>query len=154
MKVKRAMHESVQWVEPMTSVKEIARLMRKHDIGAIPIGENDRLIGMVTDRDIVCRCVAEGSDPTKATARQVMSKGIVFCRDLETATCDVCPPRVDRLPKVTTISAHQRHAGAVRTIARHGKRVPRAPIAAAMGGNGQRKRSSGELQKACQVPMQ
>ena len=57
--------------------------MRKHDIGAIPIGENDRLIGMVTDRDIVCRCVAEGSDPTKATARQVMSKGIVFCRDEE-----------------------------------------------------------------------
>ena len=83
MKVKKAMHEGVQWVEPMTSVKEIARLMRKHDIGAIPIGENDRLIGMVTDRDIVCRCVAEGSDPTKATARQVMSKGIVFCRDEE-----------------------------------------------------------------------
>ena len=83
MKVKRAMHEGVQWVEPMTSVKEIARLMRKHDIGAIPIGENDRLIGMVTDRDIVCRCVAEGNDTTKTTARQVMSKGIVFCRDEE-----------------------------------------------------------------------
>ena len=46
-------------------------------------GKMNPLIGMVTDRDIVCRCVAEGSDPTKATARQVMSKGIVFCRDEE-----------------------------------------------------------------------
>jgi CBS domain-containing protein len=83
MKVKQAMHEGVQWVDPSMSVKELARLMREHDIGAIPIGENDRLVGMVTDRDIVCRCVAEGMDTKKATARQVMSKGIVFCRDEE-----------------------------------------------------------------------
>src|SRR4029453_14250640 len=81
MKVKKAMHEGVQWVEPMTSVKEIARLMRKHDIGAIPIGENDRLVGMVTDRDIVCRCVAKGLDIATTLARGVMSKGIVFCQD-------------------------------------------------------------------------
>jgi CBS domain-containing protein len=103
MRVKRAMHEGVQWVEPMTSVKEIARLMRKHDIGAIPIGENDRLIGMVTDRDIVCRCVAEGSDPTNATARQVMSKGIVFCRDeeeLDDAARIMEQKKIRRLPVI------------------------------------------------------
>jgi CBS domain-containing protein len=52
MKVKEAMHKGVHWVSPDTSVTELATLMREHAIGAIPIGENDRLIGMVTDRDL------------------------------------------------------------------------------------------------------
>ena len=47
MKVKDAMHKGVDWVSPETPVTELAKLMREHDIGAIPIGENDRLIGMV-----------------------------------------------------------------------------------------------------------
>jgi len=61
MKVKHAMHKGVEWVGPDTPVTELAKLMRKHDIGAIPIGENDRLIGMVTDRDIVCKGLADDS---------------------------------------------------------------------------------------------
>ena len=81
MKVKKAMHKGVTWVDPSTPVKQLARLMREHDIGAIPIGENDRLIGMVTDRDIVCRCIAAGLDPTTAAARDVMTEGIIFCLD-------------------------------------------------------------------------
>jgi CBS domain-containing protein len=85
MKVKDIMHEGVQWVDPSTSVEELARLMLEHDIGAIPIGENDRLVGMVTDRDIVCRCIGAGLDPVDTTAREVMTKGIVFCRDEEEA---------------------------------------------------------------------
>ena len=55
MKVKDAMHKGVDWVGPDTPVTELAKLMREHDIGAIPIGEDDRLVGMVTDRDIVCK---------------------------------------------------------------------------------------------------
>jgi len=55
MKVKEAMHKGVDWVDPDTPVIDLAKLMRQHDIGAIPIGENDRLIGMVTDRDVVCK---------------------------------------------------------------------------------------------------
>ncbi len=61
MKVKNAMHKGVDWVGPDTPVTDLAKLMRKHDIGAIPIGENDQLIGMVTDRDIVCKGLAEDS---------------------------------------------------------------------------------------------
>jgi hypothetical protein len=74
MKVKQAMHKGVQWVGPGASVVELAKLMREHDIGAIPIGENDRLVGMVTDRDIVCRCIAAGLDVNTATAGDVMTK--------------------------------------------------------------------------------
>ena len=61
MKVKDAMHKGVDWVSPDTPVTELAKLMCEHDIGAIPIGENDRLIGMVTDRDIVCKGLAQDS---------------------------------------------------------------------------------------------
>jgi CBS domain-containing protein len=82
MKVKDVMHKGVDWVSPDTPITEIARLMREHDIGAIPIGDDDRLIGMVTDRDIVCKGVAQnGFDITRATARDVMSPGIHCCRD-------------------------------------------------------------------------
>ena len=82
MKVKEVMHKGVDWVSPDTPVTELAKLMREHDIGAIPIGENDRLIGMVTDRDIVCKGLAQDSfDPRRAMARDVMTPGIHCCRD-------------------------------------------------------------------------
>jgi len=103
MKVKQAMHKGVQWVDPATSVETLARLMRGHDIGAIPIGENDRLIGMVTDRDIVCRCIAAGLDPNTATARDVMSEGIVFClekQELDDAARIMEMKKIRRLPVI------------------------------------------------------
>ena len=81
MKVKSSMHKGTQWRSPDTPVKVLAQTMLEQDIGAIPIGENDRLVGMVTDRDIVCRCLAEGLDPATATARDVMTRGIIFCRE-------------------------------------------------------------------------
>jgi CBS domain-containing protein len=80
MKVKDVMHKGVDWVSPDTPVTELAKLMREHDIGAIPIGDNDRLIGMVTDRDIVCKGLAQdGFDPSRTTARDVMTPGIHCC---------------------------------------------------------------------------
>src|SRR5262245_7767761 len=81
MKVKDAMHKGVEWVSPETPVTEIAKLMQSRDVGAIPIGENDRLIGMVTDRDIVCKGLANDAfDARKTTAREVMTAGIHCCR--------------------------------------------------------------------------
>ena len=74
MKVKEAMHKGVEWVGPDTPITEVAKLMCAHNIGAIPIGENDRLIGMVTDRDIVCKGLAQDSfDLRRTTARDVMT---------------------------------------------------------------------------------
>ena len=55
MKVKKMMHRNVEWVSPDTPIRTLAKKMRQYDIGAIPVGENDRLIGMVTDRDITVR---------------------------------------------------------------------------------------------------
>jgi len=73
MKVKEAMHRDVQWRDPSTPITELAEIMRHEDIGAIPIGENDRLVGMVTDRDIAIRAVAEDGDISATTAGDVMN---------------------------------------------------------------------------------
>jgi CBS domain-containing protein len=104
MKVKDAMHKGVDWVSPDTPIAEMAKLMCEHDIGAIPIGENDRLIGMVTDRDIVCKGLAEESfDLRQATARDVMTPGIHCCReddDLAKAVRHMEQLKVRRLPVV------------------------------------------------------
>ena len=70
MKVKDAMHKGVDWVSPQTPIAELAKLMRDRDVGAIPIGENDRLIGMVTDRDIVCKGLAVLSREHADSGRQ------------------------------------------------------------------------------------
>ena len=104
MKVKDAMHKGVDWVSPDTPVTELARLMREHDIGAIPIGDNDRLIGMVTDRDIVCKGLAvDGVDVSLTTARDVMTEGIHCCReddDLAKAVRHMEMLKVRRLPVI------------------------------------------------------
>ena len=104
MKVREAMHKGVDWVGPDTSVSDLAKLMRQHDIGAIPIGENDRLIGMVTDRDIVCKGLAKnGFNPSRATARDVMTPGIHCCReddDLANAVKHMETLKIRRLPVI------------------------------------------------------
>jgi CBS domain-containing protein len=104
MKVKEAMHKGVEWVSPDTPVTEVAKLMHRHDIGAIPIGENDRLVGMVTDRDIVCRGLAQDRfDALRATVRDVMTPGIHCCReddDLAKAVRYMETLKVRRLPVI------------------------------------------------------
>ena len=104
MKVRDAMHKGVDWVSPDTPVAELAKLMRDHDVGAIPIGENDRLVGMVTDRDIVCKGLAQDNfDAGTTTARDVMTAEIHCCRedeDLVRAVRHMEQLKVRRLPVI------------------------------------------------------
>ena len=79
MQVKDAMTPHAEWISPDVPLTEVATIMRDKGIGCLPVGENDRLIGMITDRDITCRAVASGSDPKRCKARDVMSKGITWC---------------------------------------------------------------------------
>ena len=103
MKVKELMHRGVEWVSPDTPITKLAKTMLEKDIGAIPVGENDRLVGMVTDRDITLRAVALGKDISKLKARDVMSKGIFWCRDsedVEEAAHMMESKKVRRLPVI------------------------------------------------------
>lgn len=103
MKVKDAMHKHATWVTADTSVTAAAKLMRDQDIGAIPVGKNDRLVGMVTDRDIACRALGNGKDLSKLTVSHVMSKPIIYCRagdNLERAAKLMEKKSVRRLPVI------------------------------------------------------
>lgn len=103
MKVREVMHEGVTWVDPNASVMDLARKMRDEDIGSIPVGENDRLVGMVTDRDIVCKGLANGKDVSKMTARDLMTGPIVYCRadeDVEDAVRIMEEHAIRRLPVI------------------------------------------------------
>ena len=103
MKVKSAMHKGAEWVAPDTPLTDVAQRMKKLDVGSIPVGENDKLVGMVTDRDITCRGLTNGHDVGKLTARDVMTKGIVYCKDdedLDDALRIMEQKKIRRLPVI------------------------------------------------------
>ncbi len=79
MQVKDIMHKGVQLAEQNTPVREIARQMRDYDVGAIPVTAKGHVVGMVTDRDLTCRALADGADLGKVTAKDVMTKNVVCC---------------------------------------------------------------------------
>lgn len=77
-KISDVMTRKVHLASPNQTIKEIASEMADADVGSLPVGENDRLIGMITDRDIVLRAVAKGRDP-QTTVRDVMTERIQYC---------------------------------------------------------------------------
>ncbi len=86
MKIRDIMTKDVELVSPDTALIEAARRMREADTGFLPVGENDRLVGTVTDRDITVRCVAEGADPNTAKVRDAMTDELVYAFDDMDAT--------------------------------------------------------------------
>lgn len=103
MQVKEVMTPQVSVVAPDAQIPEIARKMRDEDIGSVPVVENERLVGMVTDRDIVIRTVAEGQDIRTVTAREAMSPRILYCFDdqtVEDVLGNMGEQQIRRLPVV------------------------------------------------------
>ena len=101
MKVKDVMHRGTTWVEANTPVKEIAKRMRKDDVGAILVRADGQLVGIVTDRDITCRVLANSGDINVMTAKDVMTKKVVSCSsddDIATAVKKMEAKKIRRLP--------------------------------------------------------
>ena len=101
MNVQEIMTPSVDLVDPSTTIRDAAVRMRDDDVGALPVGENDRLVGMVTDRDITVRGIAGDKTPGNCTVREVMSEGVYYCfedEDAERAAEVMAEHKVRRLP--------------------------------------------------------
>jgi len=81
MQAKDVMTRGVECISPDATLQDAARKMRDLDVGPLPVCENDRLVGILTDRDIVVRGVAEGRDPQDSRVRDVMTRGIDYCFD-------------------------------------------------------------------------
>ncbi len=111
MNVKEMMHKGVKWVSPDTPIAAIAKTMKQYDIGAIPVGENDRLVGMVTDRDIAVRGLANGKNISKLTARNVMTKGVFWCRDSDSVTDAVHLMEAKHVRRLPVIDEKKRMVG-------------------------------------------
>jgi CBS domain-containing protein len=79
MQIKEVMTRGVVVIDPACTLQEAGQKMKDLDIGALPVWENNRLVGMVTDRDIVVRSVCAGHDPRIETVRDVMTPEVVFC---------------------------------------------------------------------------
>ncbi len=101
MNIKDIMSKNVEIVFPDTLLHEVAKKMQASDCGSVLVGDNDRLVGVITDRDLALRCVAQSHDPTETTADQVMTKQILYCQEtdtLEDVALDMSENKVRRLP--------------------------------------------------------
>jgi CBS domain-containing protein len=100
MQVQEVMTRGAECVTPRSSLQEAARMMRDFDVGALPVYRNDLLVGMVTDRDITVRAIAEGCDARTTTVKEAMTPDIVFCyedQDVEEAALQMKANQVRRL---------------------------------------------------------
>lgn len=79
MRVKELMSSRPEYLSPDVSLQEASRIMMEDDIGFIPIGEGDRLIGVVTDRDICVRGVARALNPVTTPVRNIMTQKVLYC---------------------------------------------------------------------------
>jgi CBS domain-containing protein len=100
MQVSEVMTRQVELVDPKTAIQEAARRMRDGDVGALPVGQDGQLVGMITDRDIVVCGLAEGRDAS-TTVQEVLSPSVFFCREsdtIENAADAMAEHQVRRLP--------------------------------------------------------
>jgi CBS domain-containing protein len=103
MKVRELMTRSVELTHPDETIQQAAKAMARIDAGILPVGDGDRLIGMITDRDIAIRAVGEGKDPTKTRVRDVMSAEVRYCfedDDVDDVARNMAQLQVRRLPVV------------------------------------------------------
>lgn len=115
-------HEGVQTVTPDDRVKHAAVVMEACEIGPLPVCENHRLIGMVTDRDITVRAVATGRDPNTTTVREVMTADqLVTCRSDQALEEGVELMREHQVRRLPVVDADRRVVGivALADVARH-----------------------------------
>lgn len=101
MLAKEIMTPNVEVGNPEMTLVEAARKMKEGDFGMLPIGENDRLVGTITDRDIAVRGVADGKDVNQCKVREVMSEGIHYCfedQELDEISKKFSNHQIRRLP--------------------------------------------------------
>jgi CBS domain-containing protein len=101
MKLNEIMTKLVETVAPDTPIQEAANRMRSLDVGVLPVFKGDRLVGMLTDRDLTVRAIAEGKDPKTTTVQEAMTADVAYCfedQDVEEAGRIMKENQIRRLP--------------------------------------------------------
>ncbi|MFE5240079.1 MULTISPECIES: CBS domain-containing protein [unclassified Streptomyces] len=103
---KDIMHPGAHWIPAHETLDRAAQMMRNHKVGALPVsanGEQDRMVGIITDRDIVIKCVAAGHDPSKVTAGELCDgtpRWIESTADVNAVLDEMQNHRIRRLPVI------------------------------------------------------
>ena len=103
MKIAEVMTREVELTSPDATLQQAAKTMAEDDLGFLPVGENARMVGMITDRDIAVRAVAKGRDPTTTKVREVMTDRVLYCfedEDVDKAAESMSREQIRRLPIV------------------------------------------------------
>jgi len=105
MSLRNCCTKDVQYVDPKTPITDVAKRMKDNKCGSILVAEDDKLIGMITDRDVVLRCIADSQDPATMTAEQCMSPKVLYCYESdepEDVLKNMADNGVRRMPVVNT----------------------------------------------------
>ena len=113
MKIKDIMSTKVQMVSPDTLLREVAGKMQSHDCGCVVVAKDDRLVGMITDRDIALRCIAGAHDPSSTTADSVMSREILYCRETDEADAVARNMGENKVRRLPVLNSEKRLVGIV-----------------------------------------
>jgi len=111
MRVKEAMCKKPQFVDPSTSVADVAKLMRENDFGFIPVGDNDRLVGVATDRDLTIRCLAEGKDCNKCAISEVITPKVLYCYEDDDLSKAVKSMEEQQVRRLVVLNPEKRMTG-------------------------------------------
>ncbi|HZE62144.1 MAG TPA: CBS domain-containing protein [Burkholderiales bacterium] len=104
MRVSEAMTREVRIASPGQSIRDAAKMMAESDAGAVPVGDNDRLVGMITDRDIAIRAVAQGKGPDTPVRDVMSTEQVLYCyedEELDHVAKNMSQQQVRRLPVVS-----------------------------------------------------
>jgi CBS domain-containing protein len=113
MNIREIMSQPVELVSPDDTIMEAAKKMADCDCGALPVGENDRLVGMITDRDIVTRAVARGVSPEECYVREAMSPDIKYCYEDESVADAARSMKTLQVKRLPVLNRQKRLVGIV-----------------------------------------
>jgi len=113
MQVKEVMTRGAECVAPDATLQEAAQKMKGLDVGPLPVCDNNRLVGMLTDRDITVRAVAEGKDPRTSRVRDVMTEGITYCFEEDDVADAARLMKEKQIRRLVVLNRDKRLAGIV-----------------------------------------
>jgi CBS domain-containing protein len=113
MKIRDVMTKSVETVRPDQTLQEAASRMKSLDVGPMPVCENDRLVGMLTDRDIVVRAAAEGKDVRTTKVREAMTPEVAVCSEDDDVRAAAQTMKDRQIRRLVVVDGQKRVAGIV-----------------------------------------
>ena len=111
--VRDVMTRTVETIQPDTTLQEAARSMEAKDVGPMPVVEGGRVVGMLTDRDVITRAVAAGRDPQSTRVRDIMTSDVVSCAEDTDVKEAARLMQENQLKRLVVVGPNQQLAGIV-----------------------------------------